>query len=171
MTAGLAVCEIRDMSRKPAATDPLDLPPSTPEFERQFRLAITQEDSENAIEALRRGLVAQRSQRNTQLAPLLDKGSPVLMTTGQPVMVPRDSYELVDDSTAQIRAAELILAYAHGYPVKRSASIEAKGFVPLDAMLASSPIFQQQLADAAHAAAGVNGRAKRAAVIEAEESE
>jgi hypothetical protein len=133
------------------------VPAVTPEFEHKLILAISQEDSFEAIEACRRGLVATKSQRNTALVQSTDKeGQPMYLKNGQPMMVPRDSYDSVPDGLVQLRAAEIILSYAHGFPVKRSASIEAHGFVSLDAMLAQSPIFTEAVEVAAR-----NGGARR----------
>ena len=142
----VSVCKIAMIEKLSSPNEERDefLPPAGKEFTTNMRLALTQEDSDAAVQALRDALGATKSQRTTTLSPIVVRGTVVYLTNGQPVMEPRDSYEEVEDAPTRIRAAEVLLAYCHGYPLKRSASIEATAFIPLDELLRQSRIFRDE---------------------------
>lgn len=140
----------QDMSKKSAAigagnhaAEPQNAALSA--FEQAFKMCLKQKDAERAAEVLAEAMEAKCSIRTTVMCQVVFKGVAVVGADGRPVLEPRDAYEIVPDHTVRVRAAELAMAYLHGYPVKRSANIEAKAFIPLDQMLGDSPIYREHV--------------------------
>lgn len=127
------------------------------EFLSKVALHIKQGDMDEALDALRRGLKATKSQRTTVMAQVVYKGQPVYHKGGEldgaPVMEPKDAYEVVDDTATQVLAAKIIIEQGVGYPVKKSETKNLHGFIPLDSLLterlANSPIAQAAILDGA----------------------
>lgn len=129
------------------------MPDATDELLSSVKLHIQQGDMDSAMEALRRGMHATRSQRTTVMTQVVNKqGVPLLNLDRSPVLEPRDAWEKVDDYPTQCMAAKIVIEQGAGYPVKKSETKTLHAFMSLEEMLPKrlqeSPVARALLAEA-----------------------